>query len=108
MIYRTYTSPDYWSGEGKSFSGWYILTAGPSLEGYRIAYVQFRLGGDRRCGAFAECEQLSQNTWRFRMQGHDERARWVLDSIDSDGIHFRREEAKATSVGILTIAYVPN
>jgi hypothetical protein len=64
------------SGEGKGWSEWYQL-CGVVPPGYTLASGEFRLVGDRSCGAWAECEETQKTNdqvcYRFRMQGHDER-----------------------------------
>ncbi len=63
------------SGAMKNFSDWYELCA-DAPPGFRILKSDFRLVGDRTCGAWAECTQSltsdQRTCWRFRLQGHDE------------------------------------
>jgi hypothetical protein len=78
------------SGVGKDWSEWYRLSTNPALAGYVIQKIEFWLSGDRSCGAWAECRQISANeatvVWEFRMQGHDE---WGAPrQADSEG-HLR-------------------
>ena len=65
------------SGAGTNFSGWYELCSGPLPVGATITNATFHLSGDRSCGGWANCEQLSRTAtrvcWRFQMQGHNER-----------------------------------
>jgi len=64
------------SGKGKDWSPWYDLRIGPSPESYTVEKVEFWLTGDRSCGAWAECKEVTKNdnevVWSFRLQGHDE------------------------------------
>jgi len=64
------------SGAGKDFSEWYRLGAGAAPDGYTVDKTEFWLSGDRTCGAWAECRELSKSdkevVWEFRLQGHDE------------------------------------
>lgn len=85
------------SGAGSNFSSWYQVAAEPPKPGYVIdpAMTNFRLEGDRSCGAWSECE-ATVNTdqavvFRFRLQGHNE---W-----GSGG--------QALSEGFLTVYYKP-
>jgi hypothetical protein len=63
------------SGAGKSFSSPYPLCA-DAPAGYKITKAEFRLVGDRSCGGWAECAEVSRTETRvcyqFRLQGHDE------------------------------------
>lgn len=92
-ITREVRSGPVWSGEGKAFSN-NRLCSGPAPAGYILKDVQFRLVGDRSCGAWSICKQtqLTRQTvcYDFSLQGHDE---WV-------GLR------KATSEGVLTLHYV--
>ncbi|RZL04506.1 MAG: hypothetical protein EOP36_00395 [Rubrivivax sp.] len=66
------------SGPMKSYSEPYALCAElpRDLPGYKIVKSDFRLVGDRSCGAWAECNQTvsteSKVCWQFKLQGHDE------------------------------------
>jgi hypothetical protein len=64
------------SGARKDFSDWYRLSVGPAPDAYTIDKAEFWLSGDRSCGAWAECSEVSKNdkevVWQFRLQGHDE------------------------------------
>jgi hypothetical protein len=64
------------SGARKDFSEWYRLGAGAAPEGYTVEKTEFWLSGDRTCGAWAECREVSKSdtevVWEFRLQGHDE------------------------------------
>jgi hypothetical protein len=82
---------EQYSGKGKSFSQWFDITSDPAPAGYTLQSAEFHLEGDRRCGAWAECREISndghQVTWQFRMQGHEEGPK------------------DAISVGVLTTIY---
>jgi hypothetical protein len=75
-IQQVTTSGPKPSGSADSFSPWYVLCSSPAPLGYKIFGVEFKLSGDRTCGAWAECQQISrtdQNVcYWFRMQGHSE------------------------------------
>jgi len=75
---KVITSGQKLSGSGKQFSEWYTLCTPENPSGYVIEHADFHLVGDRRCGAWAECEPVDQSgtkaCFRFRMQGHDESA----------------------------------
>jgi hypothetical protein len=78
------------SGVGKNWSEWYRLNINAAPPAYVIEKIEFWLSGDRSCGAWAECRQVSANeaqvVWEFRMQGHDE---WgAPPRADSEG-HLR-------------------
>lgn len=64
------------SGECANFSEWYVLKTRPIENGRTIANFEYHLKGDRRCGAWAECELVTdsdkEKEVRFRMQGHSE------------------------------------
>jgi hypothetical protein len=64
------------SGSGKDWSEWYQVRIGAAPPGYSVEKTEFWLSGDRTCGAWAECKELTRDeaqvTWEFRMQGHDE------------------------------------
>ena len=63
------------SGVMKAFSEPYEL-CGNAPPGYKIKSSDFRLVGDRSCGAWSECTETkktdAQVCWQFRLQGHDE------------------------------------
>jgi hypothetical protein len=65
------------SGDGASWGQLYELCSNPAPTGYRVVHAEFRLVGDRQCGAWAECREVEQNDskvcWQFRLQGHGER-----------------------------------
>jgi hypothetical protein len=64
------------SGSGKDWSEWYQVKIGAAPAGYSVEKTEFWLSGDRTCGAWAECKELTKDetqvTWEFRLQGHDE------------------------------------
>jgi hypothetical protein len=64
------------SGTGAQWSQWYQLGAGKAPHGYTIERSDFWLSGDARCGASAQCRQISQSDqqvlWEFRLHGHEE------------------------------------
>ena len=64
------------SGSGKDWSDWYQVRIGASPAGYSVEKTEFWLSGDRTCGAWAECKELTKDetqvVWQFRLQGHDE------------------------------------
>jgi hypothetical protein len=73
-VYRSGPKP---SGDGKDFGPWWSqCSEDPPAEGYVIKSEHFQLVGDRQCGAWSECKQVSKTPARvcyeFRMQGHDE------------------------------------
>ena len=69
------------SGSGIDYSGWYYITSDDAPFGWQIVNPQFHLEGDRRCGAWAECAEVSHTynhvVWKFRLQGHNEGAPYV-------------------------------
>jgi len=64
------------SGTMANFSAFYELCSDPIAEGTKIIRQDFRLEGDRSCGAWSECRLTVQEPFRvcyaFRMQGHNE------------------------------------
>jgi hypothetical protein len=121
------TSGEQWSGEGKDWSPWYTLGTDPPPPGYYLAAADFRLAGDRACGAWAECRKIADSpyyaAWEFRMQGHDENKQltrfvvsfnfgenfklgdsttWPLPKID-----VTLSGTKATSTGVIAAVYKP-
>jgi hypothetical protein len=64
------------SGSGKDWSEWYQVRIGAAPAGYSVEKTEFWLSGDRTCGAWAECKELTKDetqvAWQFRLQGHDE------------------------------------
>ncbi len=64
------------SGVRKDFSDWYRLAVGAAPGGYTVDRTEFWLSGDRTCGEWAECREVSKSdkevVWEFRLQGHDE------------------------------------
>jgi len=64
------------SGLGSAYSEWYELCSEPTPQGYIIRNVEFRLDGDRSCGAWAECRESRRTPdtvcYQFRLQGHNE------------------------------------
>jgi hypothetical protein len=64
------------SGSGKGWSNWYSIRSGPSPTGCAVANVEFRLSGDRQCGAWSECQEVGRSDsgveYKFRLQGHEE------------------------------------
>ena len=82
------------SGAKANWSAWYVLAADRPKEGFVLSQTQFRLEGDRQCGAWAECERIQEgptgSQWRFKLQGHSE-------DFPGDGV---RE-----SEGVLTATY---
>ena len=64
------------SGSGKDWSEWYQVKIGAAPAGYSVEKTEFWLSGDRTCGAWAECRELTKDEmqviWEFRLQGHDE------------------------------------
>lgn len=64
------------SGSGKDWSEWYQVKIGAAPAGYSVEQTEFWLSGDRTCGAWAECKELTKDetqvVWQFRLQGHDE------------------------------------
>lgn len=119
------TSGEQWSGEGKDFSDWYYLSAEPPPNGYYLAAAEFRLVGDRACGAWAECTEIApsrySSTWRFRMQGHDESRELTRFFVSFDfakdlklnnpgswpRVEVTLSGKKATSTGVLKVTYKP-
>jgi len=77
------------SGHCAEFSGWYTLTTRPIARGHAIAKFSYGLHGDRQCGAWAECEVITdsanQKAVRFRMQGHSENCVGGVETRDSTG-----------------------
>ncbi|URI11642.1 patatin-like phospholipase family protein [Aquincola tertiaricarbonis] len=70
------TSNERPSGLGRSYSEPYELCSPVLKEGQRIVASEFRLEGDRACGAWSECKPTvttpQRVCWQFRLQGHDE------------------------------------
>lgn len=64
------------SGMGRFFSPPYEICSDPLPSNSQIVAAEFRLVGDRACGAWAECRETSktpsQVCWSFSLQGHDE------------------------------------
>lgn len=64
------------SGPRADWSQWYDLCSPALPAGFRIHSSTFRLEGDRQCGAWGECRQITSGSdrvcWQFRMQGHNE------------------------------------
>ncbi len=64
------------SGKGKDWSPWYRVRVGTAPAGYTMEKAEFWLTGDRSCGAWAECKEITKNdtevVWDFCLQGHDE------------------------------------
>jgi hypothetical protein len=126
-LYRYYRTVELWSGHGSDKSDWYEIASGPVPDGFRIATAAFWLVGDRSCQGdevnkrpkcgWCECQEKQfgpkRVIWKFRMQGHSERARLMFDRFifDSEhkryGIQFRMEGDAATSVGILVVRFTP-
>ena len=73
-----------YSGKGKHWSVWFSLASDKPPDGYHLHAVDFHLEGDRHCGSWAECREISRtadsSTWEFRMQGHEE---GPVDSIST-------------------------
>ena len=63
------------SGAEDKWSDWYTL-CGTVPPTYKVDTSNFRLVGDRSCGAWAECREVQQTDqkvcYQFRMQGHNE------------------------------------
>jgi hypothetical protein len=63
------------SGVGKNWSGWYQLGTGKAPQGYTVMKTEFWLTGDRKCGEFAECQEVEKSDqqvlWEFRFQGNE-------------------------------------
>jgi hypothetical protein len=100
-VYRSGPKP---SGDGKDFGPWWSqCSEDPPAEGYVIKSEHFELVGDRQCGAWSECRQVSKTPARvcyeFRMQGHDE---WTgpLHGLVPNG-----NPGRALSEGILTVVW---
>lgn len=93
------------SGEGASFSSPYEV-CGESQEGFEIKGSEFRLEGDRSCGAWSTCQQSvgtpSRACWTFRLQGHGECQRIRLGSLGA----ISTCNPKGISVGVLTLHLV--
>lgn len=72
------TSGQKQSGAGKGFNSPPYELCAEAPPGYVIKEVDFRPVGDRSCGAWSECKEVSRtdqrSCWQFSMQGHDERA----------------------------------
>jgi len=103
-----------WSGHGDAWSSWYSLSSPVPKRGFEVESVEFVLRGDRRCGAWAECERVRSSaageTWRFRMQGHDEDLELEELSVTLDDglkIKVKMKGRAATSTGILRTRYRP-
>jgi LysM domain len=123
-IRKVQNSGEQWSGEGKQYSGWYVLRSDPPPPGYYLADAAFTLAGDRACGSFAECREIARSpygvTWEFRMQGHDEVSEFrsffivISDTPKLNDIRtWPRVQVtvtgkKATSTGILELVYKPD
>jgi hypothetical protein len=75
QMFRVYQSGPKASGSRDQFSDFYKICS-DAQPGYHIAGDTFALGGDRRCGAWAECirdvQTPDQVCWKFRLQGHNE------------------------------------
>lgn len=67
------------SGECDNYSNWYSFCTRDIEPGRSIASFSYSLGGDRQCGAWAECSVTRDSPDRkcvsFRMQGHSENCR---------------------------------
>jgi hypothetical protein len=61
------------SGSGKDWSEWYQVRIGAAPAGYSVEKTEFWLSGDRTCGAWAECKELTKDEtqviWQFRLKG---------------------------------------
>ena len=98
------------SGEGASFSAPYELCSdsqpGAIPEGFEIKGSEFRLEGDRSCGAWSTCQQSvstpARACWAFRLQGHGECQRIQLGPFRAGS----ECNPKSISVGILTLHLV--
>lgn len=64
------------SGSGANFNNPPHELCGEVPPGYKISVVDFRLTGDRACGAWSQCKESSRSAqrvcWQFAMQGHNE------------------------------------
>jgi hypothetical protein len=62
------------SGDGEHWSRWYQLGVTRAPTGYTVQHVEFWLSGDRTCGSFADCREITRTdqgvSWEFRLQGH--------------------------------------
>jgi hypothetical protein len=92
---KIYRSGPKLSAAGRAFSGWYRVCSDPPPKEYGIGRIDFRLEGDRGCGAWAECRGLDgtrgEACWEFRLQGHEE--------LPAPG--------QASSEGVLTVMFEP-
>lgn len=123
-LVRVKQTGELWSGEGDGWSQWYSVASDPAPAGYVFHDAVFRLVGDRCCGTvtcptgqWANCGQKALTkegaTWQFRMQGHSDAKRFIVDNVSIPGsnnspidIQFHVNGTKATSVGILKSRYV--
>lgn len=91
FVERTYRSGPSLSGARADFSDWYELCADTPI-GYTIIQTSIQLTGDRKCGAWAVCEEIRKGNnacMRFKLQGHNE---WA-------------GSGQSLSEGILTVKY---
>ncbi len=92
---KVYRSGPKLSGAGRAFSSWYRVCSDPPPKKYGFGRIDFRLEGDRGCGAWAECRGLDgsrgEACWEFRLQGHEE--------LPPPG--------QALSEGVLTVMFEP-
>jgi LysM repeat protein len=123
-IRKVQSSGEQWSGEGKQYSGWYVLRSDPPPPGYYLADSAFTLTGDRTCGSWAECREIARSpygvTWEFRMQGHDESSQLTSffiaisqqpklnDPKTWPRVQVTLSGKKATSTGVLELVYRPD
>jgi hypothetical protein len=72
---RAIVSPLIQSFPGASWSPWVEVCASAGAN-EQVGVAQFRLEGDRSCGAWSECRETTHDSakvcWQFRVQGHDE------------------------------------
>lgn len=91
FLEKTYRSGPSLSGARTDFSDWYELCT-DTPPGYTIVQTSIQLTGDRKCGAWAVCEEIRKGPnacMRFRLQGHNE---WA-------------GSGQSLSEGILTVKY---
>jgi len=68
-------SGDQWIGEGKQYSGWYMLQSDPLLRDTIVRNRRLRSRAIGRAGRWQSAARSRSPygvTWKFQMQGHDE------------------------------------
>lgn len=101
-VYRSGPRP---SGAGKDFGPWWTqCSEDPPASGYVIKSEHFELVGDRQCGAWSECQQVSRTPakacYQFRMQGHDEWGGPLHGLVPAGNF------GQALSEGVLTVVWM--